>query len=323
MFEFCSLNLIGYVTLTKAAVIWSIGAVLVGLVCGFILGSSFAVYYAPRRIKREKARLLQCLTQILQSTEQLNADVDSHNDKLATVRKSVDEIRFDADINAVQKQLVQEIHSIVNSNRRLENDLTISRNQLRQRAEELDSTRNEARLDELSGIANRRAFDESFESFFANFVQRKERFGVLLADIDHFKRVNDACGHGAGDQVIRRIGAILKQSVRSSDKVARIGGDEFAILLKGPGKDDFRVFAARLRSTIAQTNFGIGDDHSLTSITISVGVAVVQSDDTKQTLLDRADKALYRSKELGRNLVHAWDADNSLVNVSAWSDAAY
>src|SRR5262245_46274794 len=108
--------------LSTAAVVWSACAILVGLVCGFMLGSSFTLFNEPRRMKREKARLLKCLSQILQSTERLNADVDSHNDKLATVRQSVNEIRFDTDLNTVQNKLVEEIHAIVNSNRRLEND---------------------------------------------------------------------------------------------------------------------------------------------------------------------------------------------------------
>jgi diguanylate cyclase len=271
-------------------------------------------------VKRDKAKLLKCLTQILQSTEQLNADVDSHNDKLATVRQSVHDIRLDSDLNVVQNQLFEEIHSIVNSNRRLENDLTISQYQLRQRAEELDSTRSEARLDKLSGIANRRAFDEGIEFFYSRYESRQERFGFCWRHRS-LQRVNDAYGHAAGDHVIQRIGAILKQSVRGDDLVARIGGDEFAILLKGSGNTDFPLLAARIRSIVAQSNFAIGDEKSQTSVTVSVGVAVVQAGDTKDSLMDRADKALYRSKELGRNLVHAWDRDNSLINISALSDA--
>lgn len=312
--------LIGLLNLPTAAVIWSACAVLVGLVCGFVLGASFALFNEPRRVKQEKARLLNCLTQILKSTEQLNADVDSHNDKLATVRKSVNDIRMERDLNLVQSQLVEEIHSIVSSNRRLENDLTITQYQLRQRADELDSTRSEARLDKLSGIGNRRAFDECLDFYFSSFEARQERFGILMADIDHFKRINDAYGHAAGDHVIQRIGAILKQSVRGDDKVCRLGGDEFAIILKGNGNADFRVLAARIRSNVAQSNFAIGDDQSLTSVTISVGVSVIQTGDTKESLMERADKALYRSKELGRNLVHAWDTNNVLVNISSLSD---
>ena len=322
MTNFTLNNLLDTLHLSTAAVVWVACAISVGLICGFILGSSFALYNEPRRVKREKARLLKCLTQILQSTEQLNADVDSHNDNLATVRKSVNDIRFDTDLNVVQNQLVEEIHSIVNSNRRLENDLSMSQYQLRQRAEELDSTRSEARLDKLSGIANRRAFDEGIEFFFLRFEKRKEPFGILLVDIDHFKRVNDAHGHVAGDHVIQRIGAILKQSIRGEDLVARLGGDEFAIITKGNANTDFQLLAARIRSIVAKTNFGIGDDQSLTSVTVSVGVAVVHAGDTKDSLMDRADKALYRSKELGSNLVHVWDANDALVNISALSDTA-
>ncbi len=308
-------NLIAMFGLPMSAVMWSVGTVIVGLICGFVLGSSFALYYEPWRMKREKSRLLKCLMQILKSTEQLNADVDTHNDVLATVRQSVTEIQVDGDLNAVQEQLVEEIHAMVHSNRRLENDLTITQFELHQRARELDTTRSEARIDKLSGLGNRRAFDEYFGFFYSSFKSRQERFGLLLTDIDHFKRINDAHGHAAGDIVIQRIGEVLRQFVRGDDVVCRLGGDEFAMLLRGTTELEYQQMATRLRSLIARTNFDIGDDTSLTSITISVGVAIVLPDDTKESIMDRADKALYRSKELGRNLVHIWDGSNSLIHI--------
>jgi diguanylate cyclase len=309
-------NLIAALNIPTSAVLWSVGAVLVGMICGFVLGSSFALYYEPWRLKREKSRLLKCLTQILQSTEQLNADVDTHNDTLASVQQSVTDIHAEGDLNAVQEKLVEEIHAMVHANRRLENDLTITQFELHQRARELDTTRSEARLDKLSGLANRRAFDECFAFFYSSFKSRNEPFGLLLADIDHFKRINDAYGHAAGDVVIQRIGAILRQAVRGDDIVCRLGGDEFAVLLKGNSEVEYEKFASRIRSTVAKMNFEIGDDISLTSITVSVGVAKVMPEDTKESLLERADKALYRSKELGRNLVHVWNGSDAMINVT-------
>ena len=110
--------------------------------------------------------------------------------------------------------------------------------------------------------------------------------------------------------------------MRSDDVVARLGGDEFAIILQGNGQADYRQLAARIRNIVAQTNFEMGGEHPTARITVSVGIAVVQDSDTHKSLMERADKALYRSKELGRNLVHAWDANNALVDISARSDSA-
>jgi diguanylate cyclase len=301
------------------AIVWSVAAVFVGLVCGFLLGTSFALFREPRRLRREKARLLHCLTEILKSTEKLNADVGSHNDKLASVRRSVDVIQVTGDLNAVQAQLMDEIQAIVTCNRKLENDLTISKFELHRRAAELDRTRHEARVDKLSGLANRRAFDENFGFFLSKYHSNQVMFGLMLADIDHFKRINDAYGHAAGDAVIQRLGMVLKQSVRASDVVCRLGGDEFAILLKGESPDEFKEAATRIRNVVANTNFDLERAHGLTSVTVSVGVTAVMSGDTKESLVARADQAMYRSKELGRNLVHFSPTLESLVNVSSGS----
>jgi diguanylate cyclase len=308
--------LIGDIHISPSAVLWSIGAVVVGLICGFVLGLSAAKFLEPRRVKREKARLLNCLTQILKSTEQLNADVDTHNDRLATVHQSVADIQAEGDLNRIQNKLVDEIREIVAANRRLENDLTISQSELNERARELDRTRNEARIDKLSGVSNRRAFDEGLAYFHSKFLSRREPYGILLTDIDHFKRINDAYGHSAGDVVIQRIGAILEQCVRTNDVVCRYGGDEFAILLKGGNETGCQIIASRIRATVAKSNFDFGEVGAKTSVTISVGAACVMPDDTKEMVLDRADRALYRSKELGRNLVHIWDKTNNLVNLT-------
>ncbi len=301
--------------LSPTAIMWSVGAVLVGLICGIVLGGGYALYMAPKRLKQEKARTLQCLLQILQSAEQLNANVDSHNDQLKSVRSSVDEIRSIDDVNSIQEHLVSQIQAMVDSNRRLENDLVITQYQLQQRAQELDHTRREARIDNLSGLANRRAYDEALAYFFSSFKSKNEPFGLILADVDHFKRINDTYGHNAGDRVVEKIGEILRMCVRGEDVVARIGGDEFAIILKGVAETECRQSAARIRSTIERTNFEFDDSSSATSVTISLGLAVVRRDDSQETLVGRADKALYRSKELGRNLVHAWEGDDAMVNV--------
>jgi diguanylate cyclase (GGDEF)-like protein len=133
--------------------------------------------------------------------------------------------------------------------------------------------------------------------------------------VDHFKRINDTYGHSAGDRVVEKIGEILRMCVRGEDVVARIGGDEFAVILKGVGENDCRQSAARIRSTIERANFEFDDSDSATAVTISLGLSVVRPEDTRDSLVKRADQALYRSKELGRNLVHAWDGNESMINV--------
>jgi diguanylate cyclase len=315
VFHHLFLAQLNQLNLTPAAVVWSIGAVTVGLICGFALGGGYAMYRAPRKLKEEKARTLQCLLEIVQSAEQLNADVDSHNTQLRDVKSSVDEIRDREDVNVVQKQLFSQIQAMVESNRRLENDLIVSQYKLQQRAQELDHSRREARVDNLSGLANRRAFDEALQYFWSSAQRRNRKFGLVLIDVDHFKRINDTYGHLAGDRVVQKIGDVLKQCVRGEDVVSRLGGDEFAVILKGVGDGECRQSAIRIRSAIERTNFEFDDSISSTSVTISLGLAVFRPNESKESLMDRADKALYRSKELGRNLAHAWTDNEAIVNI--------
>jgi diguanylate cyclase len=136
----------------------------------------------------------------------------------------------------------------------------------------------------------------------ARSKKQGENFGLMLIDVDYFKRINDTFGHAAGDQILVNIGQALNHCVRPTDFVARLGGDEFAILLAGLTGEDADHVGERIRKSIEMFNFNVGDgSDAQTSVTMSMGLVVVYADDTVDSLFDRADKALYRSKEMGRN----------------------
>lgn len=155
-----------------------------------------------------------------------------------------------------------------------------------------------ARTDALTGLANRRAFDERLRQE----AQRSARYGpapaLLLADLDHFKRVNDTYGHPVGDLVLRAVADRCRQAVRDADLVARVGGEEFAILLVAAGDEQLRQVAERVRGLVAGEPVEVGGGVRL-RCTISVGGAVL--DGEVDELVAAADRALYAAKDLGRN----------------------
>lgn len=190
--------------------------------------------------------------------------------------------------------------------------LSLTLNQSFKLAHELKSAKDNAEkianIDELSGLNNRRAFYDRGKTF-AEYCQRnKEELSAIIFDIDHFKKINDKLGHAAGDAAIVQIGHLLKQTTRKSDLCARIGGEEFVILLKASVVDEAKLLADKLRHIICKTPITYENEDFL--ISASFGVAVGTSD--IDTLLKRADTAMYKAKEAGRNTVTC-DVDTAIT----------
>ena len=162
-----------------------------------------------------------------------------------------------------------------------------------------------ARTDGLTGLLNRREFD----AVLAQEVVRTDRFGttfgLILMDIDHFKVFNDSFGHPGGDAALRTVARLLQGTARASDRVCRIGGEEFAMILPGGNAQTVQDTAERVRAVIAAQRIDLPDGRQ-TDVTASFGTAVFPAGGvTAQDLFDAADKALYSAKSKGRNLVIA------------------
>ena len=154
--------------------------------------------------------------------------------------------------------------------------------------------------DELTTLYNIRYFRVVLqtECIMARADSHK-KFCMVMCDIDHFKKFNDTYGHQVGDFVLKETAAVLKHSVRSSDVVARYGGEEMIILLRGVGLASGMELADKIRQNLQNHKFK--DEKNIYSVTISVGVSKFVSNDTDETIIKRADAALYKAKELGRN----------------------
>jgi two-component system cell cycle response regulator len=158
--------------------------------------------------------------------------------------------------------------------------------------------------DGLTGLHNRRYFDTHFVAMFEDSVRRTTAMSVLLLDIDHFKSVNDRFGHDAGDAVLREFAKRIKALTRGVDVVARFGGEEIVVLVPDALLDEAEHVAERIRQRIGSVPFPLDRDGGTLQITVSIGVAARQSADSHAAeVLKRADQALYRAKEAGRNRV--------------------
>lgn len=159
-----------------------------------------------------------------------------------------------------------------------------------------------ARTDALTGLANRRAFDEAAEQEVQRALRYNTPLALVLTDIDRFKTINDRFGHHVGDQVLQHFARILSDSVRNIDMVGRWGGEEFAILMPGTDLEEAARAAERMRLAVQDAVPPLGDPDCL--YTASFGVAAFRAETpTIASLLGRADAALYRAKDLGRNRV--------------------
>lgn len=165
---------------------------------------------------------------------------------------------------------------------------------LRQRFEHL------ATHDDLTGVLNRRALATRIDQAHARWQTQRQPYALLLMDVDHFKRINDALGHQAGDRALARVAATLQQGLRASDTLGRYGGEEFMALVTGADAELALSLAEQLCQRLAQQ----ADDDQAPACTVSIGVAVVGAGDPQSdSVLARADAALYQAKAAGRNRV--------------------
>jgi diguanylate cyclase (GGDEF)-like protein len=169
-------------------------------------------------------------------------------------------------------------------------------------ANDIASLRKLAETDPLTNLLNRRAFMDAAADAMRYYQRYNRSIATLIVDIDHFKRVNDHHGHAAGDAVIRRIGELIAQTLRETDKVARFGGEEFVVLLREVSEHDAHELAERIRLVIAESR--IPFDGKELGVTVSIGCAAITSHDRDvEELIERADRALYSAKSAGRNCI--------------------
>lgn len=229
-------------------------------------------------------------------------DVGEHSSQVKEINE-----QLTASAEGEPGEIVTVVAHLIEANEQMREKLATTESRLREQAQQIEIHAAEARTDALTLLANRRAFDDELTRRVAELRRLGNPFSLVMADVDHFKKFNDLHGHPAGDEVLRKIAKVLRQKAREMDMVARIGGEEFAVIMPGTELEAARHAALRLRESIEQARFRYhGKD---LRVTASFGLAEASVDESEAALIARTDQALYASKQNGRNCVHAHDGE--------------
>ena len=252
---------------------------------------------ATLRVETELKKLMTYL-------EEAGDDAQAYGDTLSVVSGELASGDGRQDIRAVLEQVIAATRHMEDRNQVLEARLKESAHEIESLKEDVESLRHEAMTDALTGVANRKLFDEEIRIGAAEALDRKMPLTLLMIDIDHFKSFNDTHGHQVGDQVLRFVARILKSCVRGEDLTARYGGEEFSIVLRDTNLVNGAKVGEHVRNQVSKkavVNRATGK--SLGTITISVGAAEFMPGESVENLIERADEALYAAKNKGRNRV--------------------
>jgi diguanylate cyclase len=282
---------------------------LMGLLFGttlLALGMAMGFWMAKRGVSNELANatratldqqnMLALIRNMASWTSDFAGDFTRYQSKMESLSRVAADGKTASTKEGVQKLLDQ----IVSANEALQSRLNNAELKLEDQTKQLAGYLTEARTDSLTGLANRKAFDQKLDECFQKWQQSNAMFSLALIDVDHFKKVNDTHGHPAGDAVLKELATRLAEIKQDSLLVARYGGEEFAVLIDGSETEAAEIME-RLRKSIAGKTFE-ADGVSI-PVTLSCGVSRILSEDRVGKLVRRADEALYSAKMGGRNRV--------------------
>lgn len=185
-------------------------------------------------------------------------------------------------------------------------EIFVDRSDRSELLKEIEALKKESLIDPLTGLGNRRFAEISLDSSMRNLLQHDLGFGLLMLDIDHFKRINDTYGHPIGDRFLRMIAWTLANAVRRMDTAARWGGEEFIVIAPNASTGILTEIAERIRVLVGRSWITYDSTQKITA-TVSIGGAVARKGETIETLVERADSRLYACKRAGRNRVEVGD----------------
>jgi len=271
-------------------------------------------YYAKFIAEREIVATDDLQTQLQRTLEGLASMASSASTQAQRYGESLQDCgaRLDApacapdldSLRAIISALAAETRRMQDSNSRLSTELESKRVEMLELSDKLATVRSEALLDPLTGLTNRRGLQRAIDERLTAENDGLRGCSLLMVDIDHFKKVNDTHGHLLGDKVLQAVARVLRACIKGQDLAVRFGGEEFAILLPDTPITGAASLAESIRQTVAKGQIRRADGGSaIGQVTVSIGVACYRLAETFDQWVDRADRALYASKQRGRDCV--------------------
>jgi diguanylate cyclase len=259
---------------------------------------------ASDRIDRVGARVIGEIDDVMNLITDALGMSAGYDKSLSGATRKLAAARGRDQVAAVIESLVTSTRDMRETNKALEDRLTLSKSEISNLQQSLEAIRAESLTDPLTGLGNRKYFDRSIEMAVQNALASGEPLSLLMFDIDHFKSFNDSYGHLTGDQVLRLVGKSLKQTIKGQDITARYGGEEFVVVLPNTALRQALTVADHVRRAVMSKELKKkSTGEILGRVTISVGVSMLKPDDDTDSLIERADACLYAAKRNGRNRV--------------------
>ncbi len=256
------------------------------------------------RIDSVGSRVLDEIKQVLAMIDAAAGSATSYSESLADASATLADASDGATLRVVIERLMLGAKEMERNNKKLEASLSASKQEIEQLQQNLATVRIESLTDPLTSLSNRKCFDGALAKAIAEAKDKGKPLSLMMADVDHFKMFNDKFGHQTGDQVLRLVAVSLKQSVKDRDIAARYGGEEFVIALPNQMLASAIALADQIRRAVmAKELMKRTSGERLGRVTVSMGVAELRSNDSAQSLIERADNCLYAAKRNGRNRV--------------------
>ncbi|WP_108820542.1 GGDEF domain-containing protein [Pseudovibrio sp. Alg231-02] len=258
------------------------------------------------RIDEVGDKISEEVRELISALDKGTLKTTEYGEELARTLSALENVSDRSQLSQLVIHLAKLTTETAESNQELREQLVDSRRQIGVLQEGLEAIRYESLTDELTTLNNRKHFDQSLVRAVKETEESHAPLSLLISDIDHFKQFNDNYGHQTGDQVLRLVALAVKQNVKNNDIACRYGGEEFGIILPRTTIEDAKVIAEKIRkNVVAKELVKRSTGENLGRITISIGISTFRSGDSAESMVSRADLALYAAKKAGRNLVKA------------------